>query len=97
MEPEIPERALAISSPTGVTHHIHVVINRETNCFEGVPPVWKKQMEMMIGYVDFCVPRSNENIVIIHVNMKVHLELCTYLLHHPKDPLPYYHMHRNCM
>lgn len=49
MEPEIPERALAISSPTGVTHHIHVVINRETNCFEGVPPVWRKQMETMIG------------------------------------------------
>ena len=53
IDPHIPDRVIAISSPTEVTHQIHVVINRETNCFEGVPPVWRKQMEIIIGYVFF--------------------------------------------
>lgn len=53
IEPHVPERELAISSPTEVTHAIHVVINRETNCFEGVPPGWRKQMDIIIGYVFF--------------------------------------------
>lgn len=49
IEPHVPERELAISSPTEVTHAIHIVINRETNCFEGVPPGWRKQMDIIIG------------------------------------------------
>uniref|UniRef100_A0A0P4WDP2 non-specific serine/threonine protein kinase n=1 Tax=Scylla olivacea TaxID=85551 RepID=A0A0P4WDP2_SCYOL len=49
IEPHVPERELAISSPTEVTHPIHIVINRETNCFEGVPPGWRKQMDFIIG------------------------------------------------
>ncbi|KAG0710265.1 Serine/threonine-protein kinase PAK 2 [Chionoecetes opilio] len=49
IEPHVPDRELSISSPTEVTHPIHVEINRETNCFEGVPPVWRKEMEIIIG------------------------------------------------
>ncbi|XP_063878873.1 uncharacterized protein LOC135110448 [Scylla paramamosain] len=45
----VPQKELAISSPTGVTHPIHIVIDKENNCLEGVPPGWREQMDIVIG------------------------------------------------
>ncbi|XP_045120138.1 uncharacterized protein LOC123509704 [Portunus trituberculatus] len=45
----VPQRELVISSPTGVTHPIHIVIDKETNCLKGVPPGWREQMDIITG------------------------------------------------
>lgn len=48
-EYSVPEDEMDISSPTVVTHNVHVTYNAHTQSFEGIPDAWKNFIENAIS------------------------------------------------